>query len=54
MYIASALRTDRMYKSLTGLTVSEFKALIPNFSWNYKEIHCKEKGGKTQKDRRRS
>lgn len=35
MQIRSALRTDRMCKSLTGLRVSEFNDLAADFSWNY-------------------
>jgi hypothetical protein len=41
MQIRSALRTDRMCKSLTGLTVSEFNNLVADFSWNYHEYEAK-------------
>ncbi len=41
MQIRSALRTDRMCKSLTGLTVSEFESLVSDFSWNYHEYETK-------------
>lgn len=41
MQIRSALRTDRMCKSLTGLTVSEFTNLTADFSWNYHEYEAK-------------
>lgn len=43
MQIRSALRTDRMSKALTGLTVSEFEALVPDFEANYKEYTAKRK-----------
>lgn len=49
MYIASALRTDRMCKALTGLKVSEFEALIPDFSWNYAEYTAKRKKKRLRK-----
>jgi hypothetical protein len=35
--IASALHTDRICLSLTGLRVSEFKDLAESFRWNYTE-----------------
>ncbi len=41
MQIRSALRTDRLCKSLTGLTVSEFSNLVSDFSWNYHEYEVK-------------
>ena len=41
MQIRSALRTDRMCKSLTGLSVSEFNSLVSDFSWNYHEYEVK-------------
>lgn len=41
MQIRSALRTNRMCKSLTGLTVSEFTNLTADFSWNYHEYEAK-------------
>src|SRR5947209_18519153 len=41
MYIASALRNDRMCKALTGLSVSEFRDLLADFAWNYKEYEAK-------------
>lgn len=41
MQIRSALRTDRLCKSLTGLTVSEFNNLVSDFSWNYHEYEAK-------------
>lgn len=41
MQIRSALRTDRLCKSLTGLTVSEFNNLTADFSWNYHEYEEK-------------
>lgn len=48
MYYKAALRTDRMCKSLTGLKVSEFLALISEFEQYYKEYEAKKK-----KDRKR-
>lgn len=41
MQIRSALRTNRLCKSLTGLTVSEFTNLVSDFSWNYHEYEAK-------------
>lgn len=41
MHIASALRSDRMCKALTGLSVLEFKNLLPDFEWNYNEYEAK-------------
>ncbi len=41
MQIRSALRTDRLCKSLTGLTVAEFTSLVLDFSWNYHEYEAK-------------
>ena len=41
MQIRSALRTDRLCKSLTGLTVAEFTNLVSDFSWNYHEYEAK-------------
>lgn len=57
MYIASALRTDRMCAALTGLKVSEFNSLVVDFAWNYKEFEAQRKpdrmrklgGGRTSK-----
>lgn len=37
MNIASALHTDRLCTSLTGLRVREFEDLVENFRWNYNE-----------------
>lgn len=41
MQIRSALGTDRICKSLTGLKVSEFNNLVADFSWNYHEYEAK-------------
>ena len=49
MYIASALRTDRMCKALTGLKVSEFNNLVIDFEWNYKEFEVKRKKDRVRK-----
>jgi hypothetical protein len=43
MNIRAALRTDRMCKALTGLTVDEFENLVIDFSWNYTECEAKKK-----------
>lgn len=43
MNIRSALRTDRLCASLTGLTVREFESLTSDFSWNYHEYEAKRK-----------
>ena len=37
MYISSALKSDRLCASLTGLCVAEFTALVPQFANNLKE-----------------
>lgn len=49
MQINSALRTDRMCKALTGLTVLEFKNLVPDFLWNYNEFESKKKKERERK-----
>lgn len=49
MHIASALRTDRMCKSLTGLTVNEFEELVLDFSHNYQEFEAKRKKKRKRK-----
>lgn len=49
MYIASALRTERMCKALTGLSTHEFKALVPDFSFYYKEFEAKRKKKRLRK-----
>lgn len=41
MNIRAALRSDRMCKSLTGLTIVEFTHLVADFSWNYHEYEVK-------------
>jgi hypothetical protein len=41
MYYKAALRTDRMCKATTGLTVSEFTALVEDFTRNYIEFEAK-------------
>ena len=43
MYIASALRTDRMCSALTGLKVREFEALALDFEDYYKEFEITKK-----------
>lgn len=44
MYIQSALHSDRLCASLTGLRVAEFNDLVPQFANNYKEywIHLRD------------
>lgn len=49
MNIRTALRTDRMCKALTGLTVVEFNTLLVDFSWNYTEIEAKKKKERKRK-----
>lgn len=49
MYIATASRNDRMCKALTGLRVSEFEALVPDFAWNYAEYEAKRKPKRKRK-----
>src|SRR5271155_5309035 len=41
MYYKAALRTDRMCKATTGLTVSEFTNLVEDFTRNYIEFEAK-------------
>jgi len=49
MYIASALRTDRMCKALTGLKVAEFESLTIDFEVYYKEYEAKRKKKRIRK-----
>lgn len=49
MNYKAALRTDRMCKALTGLTVVEFTNLVADFSWNYKEYEAKRKPKRIRK-----
>lgn len=49
MYIASALRTDRMCKALTGLTVHEFESLVVDFEIYYHEFEAKRKKKRIRK-----
>ncbi|MBI5358489.1 IS5/IS1182 family transposase, partial [Candidatus Amesbacteria bacterium] len=49
MNIRSALRTDRMCKALTGLTMREFESLVTDFSWNYFEYEAKRKPDRLRK-----
>ena len=49
MTIKAALRTDRMCKALTGLTVREFTNLVDDFSWNYAEYEAKRKPDRKRK-----
>ena len=49
MNIRAALRTDRMCKALTGLTVCEFENLVADFSWNYAEYEAKRKPDRKRK-----
>src|SRR3989344_752901 len=47
--IRAALRTDRMCKALTGLTIREFENLVTDFSWNYAEYEAKRKPDRRRK-----
>ena len=49
MHIRSALRTERMSKALTGLSPSEFWALLPDFDFYYKEFEAKRKKKRERK-----
>lgn len=49
MNIRAALRTDRMCKALTGLTVGEFETLLIDFTWNYVEYEAKKKPKRKRK-----
>lgn len=49
MHLRSALRTDRMCKALTGLSVREFTNLTADFSWNYQEFEAKRKKARKRK-----
>jgi len=49
MSFASALRSDRMCKALTGLTVREFEALVPDFTYYYQEFEAKRKKKRQRK-----
>lgn len=49
MNVAAALRTDRMCKAITGLTVREFTELVTDFTWNYSEYVIKLKPNRIRK-----
>src|SRR5260370_11430556 len=49
MYIASAVRPDRMSKAMTGLKVIEFKELVSDFERNYQEFEAKRKKKRERK-----
>src|SRR5260221_4038383 len=49
MYYKAALRTDRMCKATTGLTVAEFTSLIPDFTFYYHEYEAKRKKKRQRK-----
>src|SRR5260370_7822755 len=49
MNYQAALRTDRMSKALTGLTVCEFTDLIKDFSYYYNEHEAKRKKKRQRK-----
>lgn len=49
MQIASALRTDRMCKALTGLSVHEFESFVTDFEIYYKEFEAKRKKERIRK-----
>ena len=49
MNIRTALRTDRLCSSLTGLRVREFNNLVNDFSWNYLEYEHQRKPDRKRK-----
>lgn len=49
MYYQAALRTDRMCKALTGLTVTEFKSFVADFNYYYHEHEAKRKKNRERK-----
>lgn len=49
MQIASALRTDRLCKALTGLKVAEFEALVLDFEIYYQEFEATRKKKRIRK-----
>jgi hypothetical protein len=49
MNYKAALRTDRMCKALTGLRVTEFIAMVIDFTWNYQEYEAKRKPERKRK-----
>src|SRR5215469_7133678 len=49
MNYKAALRTDRMCKSTTGLSVNEFTALVEDFARNYNEFEAKRKEKRQRK-----
>lgn len=49
MHIASALRTDRLCKALTGLKVSEFESFVLDFEMYYKEFEATRKKKRIRK-----
>ena len=49
MYYKAALRTDRMCKATTGLTVAEFTAFVEDFTYYYHEHESKRKKTRERK-----
>jgi hypothetical protein len=49
MYYKAALRTDRMCKATTGLSVREFKDFVPDFAYYYNELVVKRKKNRERK-----
>ena len=49
MYIQSALYSDRLCASLTGLRAAEFTDLVPQFENNYKEYWINLRGNRARK-----
>jgi len=49
MYYKAALRTDRMCKATTGLSVLEFTSLISDFTYYYNEFEAKRKKKRKRK-----
>lgn len=49
MNIRAALKSDRMCKALTGLSIREFENLVIEFQWNYQEYEAKRKPDRKRK-----
>lgn len=49
MNIKPALRTDRMCRALTGLSVKQFNDLVTDFSWNYGQYEATRKPDRKRK-----
>lgn len=49
MNTKAALRTDRMCRALTGLSVKQFNELVTDFSWNYAQYEVTRKPDRKRK-----